>query len=41
MTLNVNEVSILNKKNIKFTSEPKQEVKEKKIRRTQRRKIFL
>lgn len=40
MTLNVNEVSILNKKNIKFTSEPKQEVKEKKSEEPKEEKSF-
>ena len=40
MTLNVNEAVILNKKNIKFTSEPQQEVKEQKSEETKEEKSF-
>lgn len=41
MTLNVNETSILNKKNIKFTSEPQQqELKEKKSEEPKEEKSF-
>lgn len=40
MTLNVNEASILNKKNIKFTSAPQQEVKEQKTEEPKEKKSF-
>lgn len=40
MTLNVNEAVILNKKNIKFTSEPQQEVKEQKSEEPKEEKSF-
>lgn len=40
MTLNVNEASILNKKNIKFTSKPQQEVKEQKSEEPKEEKSF-
>ena len=40
MTLNLNEASILNKKNIKFTSAPQQEVKEQKTEEPKEKKSF-
>ena len=40
MTLNVNEASILNKKNIKFTSTPQQEVKKQKSEEPKEEKSF-
>lgn len=40
MSLKVNEASILNKKNIKFTSEPQQEVKDKKSEEPKEEKSF-
>ena len=40
MTLNVNEAVILNKKNIKFTSKPQQEIKEQKTEEPKEEKSF-
>lgn len=40
MTLNINEASILNKKNIKFTSAPQQELKEQKSEEPKEKKSF-